>query len=197
MELVHSDIPFPDIKRAFFREDEEKGTKLYVDIPSKCQFISSAIDNGSGRFALHLPSLDISYPVRVERGASCSRVQIAAPHMTVLAAHRLLTTLSDLRLTTRYTKNLPSAEEKRRCMIEPPVLHIRFPVEAVTSRTPGHTHLYIRREMPHKQYGILMKALAEARIIEDQFYRLFTQNNLTLLLKPGYTKEQLAQNATP
>lgn len=205
MDLAPSTIPFPDIKRIFFRESvkatthstSETDEKLYVDIPSKCQFISSAIDNGSGYISLHLPSLDIRYPVRIERGASCSRVHIASPRMTTLAAHRLLKALSDLRLTSRYTKNLPSTEEQRRRLVDPPVLHLRFPAEAVASSTPGHTHLYIRREMPHKQYGVLIKALVEARIVEERFYRIFEHDNLTLLLKPGYTTEMLAQRATP
>lgn len=52
-----------------------------------------------------------------------------------------------------------------------PVLDIDFEARLAPSKTPGHYHLYLDREMPWWRYRLLLWALKVAGIIEPGFYK--------------------------
>lgn len=51
-----------------------------------------------------------------------------------------------------------------------PVLDIDFQAYLLPSKTPGHFHLYLEKAVPHDAYMALMKALADAQIIQRGYY---------------------------
>lgn len=50
-----------------------------------------------------------------------------------------------------------------------PVIDVDFPVEAIPSSTPGHTHLYIGVPMPWETFIKLLQAMADALVVEQGY----------------------------
>lgn len=70
-----------------------------------------------------------------------------------------------------------------------PVLDLDVPAWLVPSSTPGHSHLYINVKMSWEQYQILLIALAQAGIIEENYMRHSLSHGRTYVRKPGITKD--------
>jgi hypothetical protein len=70
-----------------------------------------------------------------------------------------------------------------------PVLDIDFPVSLVPSSTIGHYHLYLEKRLTWKQYEKLLKALAEAGIIEEGYLKQALDRGQTFVRVPGNTKK--------
>lgn len=62
-----------------------------------------------------------------------------------------------------------------------PALDIDFEARLVPSKTDGHYHLYLDKEMPWWKYRILLKVLAWVGIIEQGYYRASVQRHMTFL----------------
>ena len=60
-----------------------------------------------------------------------------------------------------------------------PVLDIDFPARLVPSRTEGHFHLYLDKEMSWWKYKILLRALAFTGVIEWGYYRVSVKRRQT------------------
>lgn len=60
-----------------------------------------------------------------------------------------------------------------------PVLDIDFNARLVPSRTVGHFHLYLDKEMPWWKYRILLWAMAFTGIIEPGYYRASVRRRQT------------------
>lgn len=65
-----------------------------------------------------------------------------------------------------------------------PAIDIDLPCQLFESRTPGHFHLYIDKEMPHGDYMKLLKVLAEVGIIEYGYAEVSMARGQTFLRKP-------------
>lgn len=61
-----------------------------------------------------------------------------------------------------------------------PVLDIDFEARLIPSRTEGHYHLYLDREIPWWKYRILLWALKVAGIIEPGYYRASVERKMTM-----------------
>lgn len=70
-----------------------------------------------------------------------------------------------------------------------PVLDLDVPAYLVPSTTPGHSHLYIDVEMPWPVYRRLLRALAAAGIIEEDFYKGSLDRGQTMVRPPWVRKE--------
>lgn len=63
-----------------------------------------------------------------------------------------------------------------------PVIDVDFPVRVVPSSTPGHFHLYFDGVMMRwEKYEPLLKALAEAGIIETGYYENAVRRKMTMV----------------
>lgn len=62
-----------------------------------------------------------------------------------------------------------------------PVLDIDFEAQLRPSRTKGHYHLYLDREIPWWRYVILLWALAFAGIIERGYFKAALRQRMTLV----------------
>lgn len=68
-------------------------------------------------------------------------------------------------------------------------LDIDMPAELLPSKTPGHFHLYIEHKMPWEKYVTLLRALAEAGIIEEGYANASIAKGCTALRLPRYEVE--------
>lgn len=69
-------------------------------------------------------------------------------------------------------------------------LDLDYPVKVLKSRTKGHHHLYLdpQKQLTWKQYKRLLRALRDAGLIEDGYYKASVKKKFTALRKPhvGY-----------
>ena len=75
-----------------------------------------------------------------------------------------------------------------------PAIDIDFPVYAVPSRTPGHTHLYIDKVMTWEQYEKLLDAMVECGIVEEGFRDVGVMRKETLLRIDSYKMVKNLEN---
>jgi hypothetical protein len=66
-----------------------------------------------------------------------------------------------------------------------PAIDIDFPVYAVQSDTPGHSHLYINRQLPWEAYVKLLHAMAEAGLVEKEYANMSEARGASFLYMPG------------
>lgn len=78
-----------------------------------------------------------------------------------------------------YSANLISS--KTVTGMHAPALDIDFQARLVPSRTKGHFHLYLDKEMPWWKYRILLRVLAWVGIIEPGYYRASVARKATFL----------------
>jgi hypothetical protein len=75
-----------------------------------------------------------------------------------------------------------------------PALDIDFPAALIPSSTYGHFHLYLNKRMPWWKYKRLLRALAQAGIIEWGYYRLSRDRKQSFLWRPGLPKQNARVN---
>lgn len=78
-----------------------------------------------------------------------------------------------------------------------PILDIDFPIQCVPSTTPGHFHLYMDKELSWEKYRTLLKALAEAGIIEQGYAGASIARGYTAVRPPWVRKEEQPTPAAP
>ena len=71
-----------------------------------------------------------------------------------------------------------------------PILDIDYEAHLVPSTTPGHYHLYLNRYVTWRKYKRLLRALKNAGLIEEPFYRLSIQRGHTSARLPWVKKEE-------
>lgn len=89
-------------------------------------------------------------------------------------------------VTSRTTSSLLSSTPMHK-----PVLDIDFPAKLVPSSTPGHSHLYLDRELSWPQYKKLLDVLAEVGIIQDGYADSAIKRGYSAVRLPWVKKEQL------
>lgn len=71
-----------------------------------------------------------------------------------------------------------------------PVFDVDFPIRAVPSTTPGHFHLYLDGiEMEWPKYEALLRALAEAGVIEQGYYEASVSRGASYVRTPWQVKK--------
>jgi len=79
-----------------------------------------------------------------------------------------------------------------------PILDIDFPAKLVPSSTEGHFHLYLDKELSWEQYEKLLRALADAGIIEQGYANASIERRYSAARLPWVKKEvNLEPNKTP
>lgn len=69
-----------------------------------------------------------------------------------------------------------------------PVLDLDLPVYVVPSSTPGHSHLYIDHLMTWEKYVALLRALADAGLVEEGYVKASIARGHTALRLPWVRK---------
>lgn len=73
-----------------------------------------------------------------------------------------------------------------------PVLDIDLPVAVIPSSTPGHSHLYLDKEMPWDTYQELLRALEAAGIVEPGYVSASIERQYTSVRLPWIRKTKEA-----
>lgn len=68
------------------------------------------------------------------------------------------------------------------------ILDLDFPVTAIASSTPGHSHLYLGREITWEHCLNIMKAFVNAGLLEKGYYRASLERKQTYLRLPWVQK---------
>jgi hypothetical protein len=76
-----------------------------------------------------------------------------------------------------------------------PAIDIDLPCKLVESSTPGHFHLYIDHPLDWPQYVALLRAMAEAGIVDEKYLEHSLDRGQTLLRPPGQKKPLPAPRA--
>jgi hypothetical protein len=66
-----------------------------------------------------------------------------------------------------------------------PAIDIDLPCKLYPSRTPGHFHLYIDKEMTWEQYEKILEALTDARVVQRGYYEASKKHRQSFLRAPG------------
>ena len=89
-----------------------------------------------------------------------------------------------------HETNIEVPKEQANCVISKlddklplhaPCLDIDFPCKLYESKTPGHFHLYIDRPVYWDDYKKILKAFADAGIIEEGWYEAAMKDGYTTL----------------
>lgn len=72
-----------------------------------------------------------------------------------------------------------------------PVLDIDIPARLLPSSTPGHHHLYLDIDVPWDKYEALLKALADARVIEEGYVLAALERKATFVRLPWVKKKDM------
>ncbi len=120
------------------------------------------------RRGLHAPILDIEYPARLRQRGRYFLLDLEPHTFEPDALKRLYNALIHARLSTRAARRrMRSHRVGDRHFL---TLAFHVPVRLTPSRTPGHAHLYIEREILWESYLPVLIALEEARLIEYQLF---------------------------
>lgn len=101
----------------------------------------------------------------------------------------------DVRPITTYTEEASvltsavSTTEGIHLDLHKPVLDIDFPVVALPSSTPGHSHLYIDKAMPWDDYEKLLVVLVEIGLLEEGYLGASRMRHYTAVRAPWVKKE--------
>ena len=71
-----------------------------------------------------------------------------------------------------------------------PILDIDYDAHLVPSSTEGHYHLYLNMPVPWRQYKKVLRAMKDAGLIQDGFYRAAIKRGFTSARLPWIKKEE-------
>lgn len=69
-----------------------------------------------------------------------------------------------------------------------PMLDLDVEAYLIPSSTPGHSHLYIEKPMSWRKYKKLLKALSQAGIVEEGYYKASVARGYSALRLRGVKK---------
>jgi hypothetical protein len=72
--------------------------------------------------------------------------------------------------------------------IHKPVIDIDFPVKALPSTNPEHSHLYIDKELTWDQYQELLEVMVKVGLVEPGYLSASRERGFTAVRKPGKLK---------
>lgn len=81
--------------------------------------------------------------------------------------------------------------------IHRPMLDFDFPVALVPSSTPGHSHLYMDRQLTWEQYEKLLTVMAEIGLLEAGYVEASKRRRCTFLRLPWVKKGREAECVPP
>ena len=71
-----------------------------------------------------------------------------------------------------------------------PVIDIDYPAELIPSSTPGHFHLYLNKACTWDQYKDVLRAMANAGLIQQGYLNWSLERGQSFLRRPGVKKNE-------
>lgn len=196
--LVEAGVPFPHIPRIFMEELLAPKHKYFVSpgdyalyamndgYELEGEFITSLIKGPPKDDSLHLISLDIDYPVELRGDDSLS---IQSPRLSGTELDAFLEVLLSFKLIDPPF-GMPHFGAD---MHEMPRLDFRVAVQIAPSSSGKHFHVYVDKTLSWTDYLKLLEACRDACLIGQDFFAMSKRNRMSILLRPGFTKQQLEE----
>lgn len=99
-------------------------------------------------------------------------------------------TINDAEVCELAKANILTSEAQGRPGIHKFMIDVDLPVVVMPSSTPGHWHLYIDVDIEWERYVALLRALAEAGVIEVGYARASIKRGYTSLRPPWIAKRE-------
>ncbi len=135
------------------------------------------------RRGLHAPVLDLEYPARVRLRGRYFLLELEPRTLNHEALKRLHEALIRARLSTRTARRLTRSHRVSDRSLVTLAFHV--PIHLTASRTPGHHHLYIDREIKWEHYLPILIELEEARLIEYQLLSSYLIEETSFIRLPA------------
>jgi hypothetical protein len=97
------------------------------------------------------------------------------------------TDLSKATVVTSLVESQPT-NDRSGGVVHRPVIDMDFPVKVIESSTPGHSHLYIDREIEWDDYVKLLEVMAEIGLVEPGYVSASKDRGFTALRLPWVKK---------
>jgi len=146
----------------------------------------------------HAPLFDLDYPATLAYGTTTHVLVLKKP--VSVAAHRAVRTLLvEARLAAAPHDDAPASDA--RCSgiagyrvaaadhLPEAVFHLTCPARLVPSGTAGHFHLYLETEVRWTIYLRLMRAMADAGLLESAWVEMSARRSMAMLRKPEFKKK--------
>jgi hypothetical protein len=151
--------------------------------PDEAVLVSSLTESG-----LHAPCIDIDYPTTLDDDGlmtieMCPAWRKAWPYFEP-SWQELEKLLSSLQLI-----NGCGCWRSHRTL----AIDWKVPVRFVASSNPVHGHLYIDAEIQWMDYAPILASMRDVGLLEVGFVDASISREMTMLLKPGLTKDDLAE----
>lgn len=124
---------------------------------------------------------------RLDQGTEYDR-NVAPTTRTSLDGANLVSSLVKPEVRARRGPRMLGAPGHQEA-VHAPVLDLDFPAHLVPSSTPGHFHLFLDKELPWPVYEKLLRALAEAGIIEQGYAEASIKHQASYVRLPGIKRE--------
>lgn len=135
------------------------------------------------RRGFHAPVLDLEYPARVRQRGRYFLLELEPPTCAPHALRRLHDTLIHARLSTDTARrHMRSRRINDRRLV---TLAFHVPLRLTPSRTPGHYHLFIEREITWDEYLPVLTALEDARLIDHQLFTSYLVEETSFVRLPA------------
>jgi hypothetical protein len=149
--------------------------------PDEAVLVASLTESG-----LHAPCIDIDYQTTLDDDGlmvidMCPAWRKAWPHFEP-SWQELDKLLCSLRLVNECWRS------HRALAIE-----WKVPVRFVASSNPSHGHLYVDAEISWSDYAPILASMRDVGLLEVGFVNASISREMTMLLRPGLTKDDLAE----
>jgi hypothetical protein len=93
-----------------------------------------------------------------------------------------------------HEATLASSELEDSPGMHAPCIDLDLSAWLLPSSTPGHSHLYIDAEVPWEKYAALLRALADAGLVEEGYAEASIKCGASFVRRPGVTKKVMDAN---
>ena len=146
--------------------------------PQDAEYLGSFTARG-----LHAPILDLSFPARIRRRGRYTLLTLEPNLLDERALTALQASLLRARLTTRAAlRRFGCHRHSHRWVVTIP-LHV--PCALTPSRTEGHQHLRIEREISWSAFHAVLNALEEARILDYTLFASYCVEEMSYVRLPA------------
>ena len=135
------------------------------------------------RRGLDAPVLDLEYPARLRHRGRYTLLELEPHTFEPDALRRVHEALIRAHLSTRAARRRTRAHRVGDRHFVTLAFHV--PLRLTPSRTPGHHHLFIEREITWAEYLPVLIALEEARLIDYQLFSSYLVEETSFVRLPA------------
>lgn len=155
------------------------------------------VENGVEKESYHFPLLDLDFPVEVRSTVHGDRLLLynSSIDEEVWCEFQRLAAQLGIGAPVLGKQSVERLDPYRSSQVaEVCFLDMRCDYWLKPSSTPGHFHLYIRKELSWPQYKKMLALLGNANVLEKLYVEYALRHKATLLVRPGISKENYREH---